>query len=182
MYKLVDDTFINTWNQGHSSVNPSWIVRLQTQLAEAVPAYIECSEEQAVEIRVTQHWLKATVWQLSFCHGLIGNVPNEPCFTVMYLINKSRDLLSMAQQFAQHAMEIHGAGLVSFFLQTCSFSTPRPSMSSSYHQVRLDYDGLRAKSLLQLHSNFKGCHPLIPIAPLTFVNACVLAHMWTSPQ
>jgi hypothetical protein len=116
MYKLIDDTFIGVWNHVRSSVNPPWIARLQAQLAEVAPAYLECSEEQAVEIRVTHHWLKAKVWQLSFCQGIIGNVPNEPCLTVMYLINISRDLLSMTHQFSQEAMEAHGAGLVSFVL------------------------------------------------------------------
>jgi hypothetical protein len=113
MYKLIDDTFISVWNQAHPRVNPSWIAQLQAQLAEAVPAYLECTQEQAVEVRVTQHWLKAVVWRLSFCQGVVGNVSNEPCLTVMYLINISRDLLSITRQFSQDAMEVHGAELVS---------------------------------------------------------------------
>jgi hypothetical protein len=161
-YKLIDDTFINIWNRGHSSVSPSWIARLQTQLSETVPAYIECSEQQVVEIRVTQHWLKAMVWQLSFCHGLIGNVPNEPCLTAMYLIGISRDLLSMTQQFAHEAMEIHGAGLVSCPLQSRFSFTSRLSMSSSDHQ----WNSVTAVPVTHLRSSStRRIYTLIHIVP-----------------
>ena len=113
MFKIIDDTFVNLWNRVHAHVNPAWMAQLQTQLSDAVPAYLECTEPQAVEIRITQHWLRAQAWQLCVGQGLVSGVSNESSLTFKYPIEISRDLLSMTPQFSQQAMEVHGAGLVS---------------------------------------------------------------------
>jgi len=113
LYKTIDDTFVNLWNRVHSHVNPTWAAQLQTQLSEAVPAYLECTEAQAVEIRVTQQWLRAMVWQLCVCQGLVSSVSQETSMTFKFPIQISRDLLTMTHQFSQPAMEVHGVGLVS---------------------------------------------------------------------
>jgi hypothetical protein len=113
LYKTIDDTFVSLWNRVHTHASPTWIAQLQTQLSDAVPAYLECTEAQAVEIRVTQQWLRATVWQLCVCQGLVNSVSNDASITFKYPIQISRDLLTMTQQFSQPAMEVHGAGLVS---------------------------------------------------------------------
>jgi hypothetical protein len=112
LYKTIDDTFVNLWNRVHSHTNPSWIAQLQTQLSEAVPAYLECTEAQAVEIRVTQQWLRAVVWQLCVCQGLVSSVANDNSMTFKFPIQISRDLLTMTHQFSQPAMEVHGVGLI----------------------------------------------------------------------
>lgn len=113
MYKLVDDTFINLWNRIHTHANPAWISQLQTQLSKAVPAYLDCTEAQAVMIRVTQQWLKAQAWQLCVCQGLVSSVASESALTFKYPIEIARDLLATTHQFSQPAIEVHGVGLVS---------------------------------------------------------------------
>ncbi|KAJ8117998.1 hypothetical protein OPT61_g931 [Boeremia exigua] len=112
LYKTIDDTFVNLWNRVHSHVNPTWAAQLQTQLSEAVPAYLECTEAQAVEIRVTQQWLRAMVWQLCVCQGLVSSVSQDTSMTFKFPIQISRDLLTMTHQFSQPAMEVHGVGLI----------------------------------------------------------------------
>jgi hypothetical protein len=116
LFKIVDDTFINLWNRVHTHANPAWFSQVQTQLSEAIPAYLECTEAQAVEIRITQQWLKAMAWQLCVCQGLVSSVTNDNCMTFKYPIEISRDLLTMTHQFSQQAMEVHGAELVSTHL------------------------------------------------------------------
>lgn len=113
MYKIIDDTFVNLWNRVHTHANPAWIAQLQTQLSEAVPAYLDCTEAQAVEIRVTQHWLRAQAWQLCVCQGLVSSVTSDSPLTFKYPIEIARDLLTTTHQFSQQSMEVHGAGLVS---------------------------------------------------------------------
>lgn len=132
LYKTIDDTFINLWNRVHSHVNPTWISQLQQQLSEAVPSYLECTEAQAVEIRVTQQWLRAMVWQLCVCQGLVSSVSNDTAVTFKYPIQISRDLLTMTHQFSQPAMEIHGVGLVGcpFKFLLCSKFPLRPCSDS----------------------------------------------------
>jgi hypothetical protein len=114
LYKTIDDTFINIWNRVHSYANPAWFAQLQTQLSEAVPQCLECTEAQAVEIRITQQWLKAMAWQLSVGQGLVSSVTNDHCMTFKYPIEISRDLLSMTHQFSQQTMEVYGPELVSY--------------------------------------------------------------------
>jgi hypothetical protein len=87
---------------------------LQTQLSEAVPQCLECTEAQAVEIRITQQWLKAMAWQLSVGQGLVSSVTNDHSMTFEYPIEISRGLLSMTDHFSQQAKEVHGPELVSY--------------------------------------------------------------------
>jgi hypothetical protein len=54
LYKTIDETFLNMWNRAHTHANPVWIAQLQTQLSEAVPAYLDCTEAQVIEISTTQ--------------------------------------------------------------------------------------------------------------------------------
>lgn len=113
LYKPVDDTFILVWNKIQAHGNPSWIAQLQNQLTEALPNYLECTESQAVDLRVSQQWLRTMLWQMCVSQGLVSSVAADPTLTFKYPIEISRDLLSMTHQFSQHAMEVHGMGLVS---------------------------------------------------------------------
>jgi hypothetical protein len=131
LYKSIDDTFVNLWNQVHTHANPAWFAQIQTQLSEAVPAYLECTEAQAVEIRITQQWLKAIAWQLCVCQGVVSSVTNDSCMTFKYPIEISRDLLTMTHQFSQQAMEVHGAELVSL-LQSCPWQSHSAPIGPGY--------------------------------------------------
>lgn len=113
LYKPFDDTFFSLWNKVRTHANPTWIAQLQSQLSEALPAYLECTEVQAVDLRITQQWLRTMVWQLSVSQGLVSTVAAESGMTFKYPIEVSRDLLSLTHQFSQQAMEVHGVGLVS---------------------------------------------------------------------
>lgn len=131
LYKPVDDTFISLWNKIQTHGNPSWIAQLQNQLTEAVPAYLDCTESQAADLRITQQWLRTMLWQLCVSQGLVSSVAADNTLTFKYPIEISRDLLSMTHQFSQGAMEVHGVGLVSrTFLRnvhpSCIPSSPRP--------------------------------------------------------
>ncbi|OCL15431.1 hypothetical protein AOQ84DRAFT_278960, partial [Glonium stellatum] len=112
LYKPFDDTFIGLWNKVHSNCNPSWLAQLQGQLSEALPAYLESTETQAVDLRITQHWLRTMVWQLCVSHGFVSSMATDNAMTFKYPIEISRDLLSMTRQFSQQAMEVHGVGLI----------------------------------------------------------------------
>ena len=113
LYKPVDDTFINLWNKIQTHGNPSWIGQLQSQLTEALPSYFDCTEAQAADLRITQQWLRTMLWQLCVSQGLVSSMAADNTLTFKYPIEISRDLLSMTNQFSQHAMEVHGVGLVS---------------------------------------------------------------------
>jgi hypothetical protein len=113
MFKIIDGTFVNLWNRvPNTCANAAWITRAQTQLLEAVPARIECTEAQEVQIRITQQWLQLHIWQLSLCQGLVSSVSNDDSLTSKHPIEIAGDLIISDQSFGQ-AMEAHGTGLVS---------------------------------------------------------------------
>lgn len=113
LYKPFNDTFIGLWNKVHTDCNPSWLAQLQSQLSEALPTYLESTETQAVDLRITQHWLRTMVWQLCVSHGFVSSMATDNAMKFEYPIEISRDLLSTTRQFSQQAMEVHGVGLVS---------------------------------------------------------------------
>ncbi|KAF1966937.1 hypothetical protein BU23DRAFT_307139 [Bimuria novae-zelandiae CBS 107.79] len=112
LFKPVDDTFISLWNKVQTHGNPSWIGQLQNQLTEALPSYFDCTESQAADLRITQQWLRTMLWQLCVSQGLVSSMAADNTLTFKYPIEISRDLLSMTHQFSQHAMEVHGVGLI----------------------------------------------------------------------
>jgi hypothetical protein len=165
LYKPFDDTFMSLWNKVRTHANPTWIAQLQSQLSEALPAYLECTEIQAVELRITQQWLRTMVWQICVSQGLVSSVATDSAMTFKYPIEISRDLLSMTQQFSQQAMEVHGVGLVSTlgmprllsFSQSLRglFSSPLPTSSVCFPVL----PSLASASRLHLHSLVQLPHP-----------------------
>jgi predicted fused transcriptional regulator/phosphomethylpyrimidine kinase len=114
MFKIIDDTFIDLWNRVHNThASAAWITQVQTQLSEAVPAHLECTDVQGVQIRITQQWLRSQAWQLSVCQGLVSSVSNNNALTFKYPIEIARVLLKISHKFPQQALDAHGTGLVS---------------------------------------------------------------------
>jgi len=113
LYRPIDDTFIGLWNKVRPHANPARISQLQSQLSDALPEYLECTEVQAVDLRITQQWLRTMAWQLCVSQGLVSSVAADSAMTFKYPIEISKNLLAMTQQFSQQAMEVLGLGLVS---------------------------------------------------------------------
>jgi hypothetical protein len=116
LYKPFDETFFGLWNRTRHGAVPSWLVDLQRQLSDALPGYIDSTETQAVDLKMSQQWLKTMVWQLAISHGFISSMASDNTLSFRYPIEISRDLVEMSNEFSQHAMEVHGIGLVSYSL------------------------------------------------------------------
>lgn len=57
LYRPFDDTFIGLWNKATNAKPPGdWLRRLQQDLSEALPVYLDCTESQAVDLRLSQSW------------------------------------------------------------------------------------------------------------------------------
>ncbi|KAF2271202.1 hypothetical protein CC78DRAFT_14020 [Lojkania enalia] len=112
LYKPFDDTFFAVWNKVRADTNPDWIAQLQNQLADTLPSYLDCTEIQAVDLRISQLWLRTMVWQLCVSQGLVSSVTSDSAMTFKYPVEITRDLLSMIHQFSHQAVEVHGVGLI----------------------------------------------------------------------
>lgn len=112
LYRPFDETFFGLWNRTRHGAVPAWLVQLQRQLSDALPAYLEGTETQQVDLRMSQAWLKTMVWQLAISHGFISSMASDNTLSFRYPIDISRDLVEMSNDFSHHAMEVHGIGLV----------------------------------------------------------------------
>jgi hypothetical protein len=108
--------FISIWNKTRSDCSPAYLSALQKQLTEALPAYLNSTENQAADLRTCQQWLRTMVWQLSLQNGCVSSNHEDPSMTFHFPVDIARDLMSMTSQFSQNSMEIHGVGLVSYFI------------------------------------------------------------------
>ncbi|KAF7195481.1 putative sucrose utilization protein SUC1, partial [Pseudocercospora fuligena] len=107
-----DDTFVGLWNKARVGCTTEWLARLQQQLTDALPQYLQCTESQAVDLRCSQQWLRTMVWQLSISHGFLSSAAADNAMSFKYPIEISRDLVHSASQFSQQSMEVHGVGLI----------------------------------------------------------------------
>ena len=113
LFRPFDNMFIDVWNKTRTGVSTEWLAQLQQQLSDALPAYLQSTEIQAVDLRCSQLWLRTMVWQLSISHGFLSSAATENAMSFKFPIEISRELVTAASQFSQKTMEVHGIGLVS---------------------------------------------------------------------
>ena len=113
LYHPFDDTFVGLWNKSRSDCSTFWLAELQQKLTQALPVYLNVTESQAVDLRISQQWLRTMVWQLSIINGYLSSTSSESSMTFGYPIEIAKDLVSVIGSFSQQAMEVHGIGLVS---------------------------------------------------------------------
>lgn len=113
LYRPFDDTFIGLWNKSRSDCSAFWLAQLQKQLTEAIPVYLDTTESEAADLRISQQWLRTMVWQLSIANGYLSSTSPDAGMTFTYPIEIAKDLVAVTRQLSQHSMEIHGIGLVS---------------------------------------------------------------------
>ncbi|KAF2863324.1 hypothetical protein K470DRAFT_298015 [Piedraia hortae CBS 480.64] len=112
LFKPFDETFVGVWNKAKTGCTTQWLAQLQQQLSDALPAYLRSTENQAVDLRCTQQWLRTMVWQLSISLGFLSSAAAENSLSFNFPLEVSGDLVAAASQFSQQAMEVHGIGLV----------------------------------------------------------------------
>lgn len=125
LFRPFDDTFISLWNKARSasSCSPPYLAMLQTQLTDALPAYLNGTENQTADLRTSQQWLRTMVWQLSMQNGCLGGAAADASMNFQYPVEISRDLVQMTSQFSQQSMAVHGIGLIEkLFDVACSLT------------------------------------------------------------
>jgi len=112
LFRPFDDTFVGFWNKTREGCTTEWLGMLQQQLSDALPAYLQSTETQAVDLQVSQQWLKTMIWQLSISNGFLSSASQNNSMSLAYPIEISRELCAMTSQYSIPAMEVHGIGLV----------------------------------------------------------------------
>ena len=114
LFRLIDDEFMAVWNKAKSACTTAYLMQLQTELADVLPPVLDCTENQAADVRITQHWLRCMVWQLSITNGYLRSNAEDSSMSFNYPVDIARDLLRDIGSISLQAMEVHGVGLVSF--------------------------------------------------------------------
>lgn len=120
LYRPFDDSFVAMWNKASAGCTVNWLAHLQQQLSEALPTYLDCTEAEVVDLRISQQWLRTMVWQLSMSYGFLSSTADENALTFTYPIEVSREVIATSKQFSQKAMEVHGIGFVSGITISCA--------------------------------------------------------------
>ncbi|CAK4031623.1 sucrose utilization SUC1 [Lecanosticta acicola] len=158
LFRPFDDTFVGLWNKARVGCTTEWLARLQQQLSDALPQYLQCTESQAVDLRCSQSWLRTMIWQLSISHGFLSSAASDNAMSFRFPIELSRDLVRSASQFSQAAMEVHGIGLIEkLFDVACTLTDVMsviPGEQYTFEFGPRDY----LNQLMSLISNLRGGH------------------------
>ncbi|TVY71291.1 putative sucrose utilization protein SUC1 [Lachnellula suecica] len=123
LFRPFDDNFVALWNKTRTDCSPAYLGALQKQLNDALPVYLNSTENQTADLRTSQQWLRNMVWQLSMQNGYLSSGCDDPSMTFQYPVEIARDLVSMTSQFSQQSMEVHGIGLIEkLFDVACSLT------------------------------------------------------------
>ena len=113
LYRCLDDTFVGLWNKTRSDCTPLWLSQLQRQIDTALPRHlVNITQSQAADLRISQHWLRIMVWQLSISGSFLSSSSPDPTMRFTYPIEIAKDLVHVVSTFPQQALEVHGIGLI----------------------------------------------------------------------
>ncbi|KIW29106.1 uncharacterized protein PV07_04943 [Cladophialophora immunda] len=112
LFRCIDDEFMALWNKVKTECSDTWLSQLQRQVADSVPRGLKTTESQMADVRVTLHWLRIMIWQLSITNGYLSSTSAHSCMTFKYPIEVTRDLIQDISTLTLDAMEVHGVGLI----------------------------------------------------------------------
>ncbi|KAL6251260.1 hypothetical protein RBB50_001468 [Rhinocladiella similis] len=112
LFRCIDDEFMAMWNKSKTRASASWLSELQQQLTDALPSELKTTEGQAADVRITLHWLRIMVWQLSIASGALSSTSNNVSMTFKYPIDVAGDLIHDIEALSMESMEVHGIGLI----------------------------------------------------------------------
>ncbi|KAL9627481.1 MAG: hypothetical protein Q9164_007595, partial [Protoblastenia rupestris] len=112
LFRPFDDIFIGLWNKARNDCSTAWLAQLQQQLSDALPPKLNSTPTQAADIITSQQWLRTMVWQLSITNGYLSSTSADSSMTFKYPIEIAKDLMADVSMLPQHALEVHGIGLI----------------------------------------------------------------------
>jgi len=115
LYERFDDRFFGLWNKLTDHCELPWLIELQHTISGCLSPKLKTSAIQAIDLQVTQQWLKTIVWQLAISHGYLSSNALDQSLTFEYPIELGKAVVDASVFFSQTAMEVHGIGLVCLY-------------------------------------------------------------------
>ncbi|KAF2672940.1 hypothetical protein BT63DRAFT_368375 [Microthyrium microscopicum] len=120
LYRIVDDRFFAIWNRNIENDSPHWLENVLRTLDALATLNHELPELSAIDLKISRHWLRSIVWQLSLGQMSLSSVPVDNNMMYKGLIDACGELVEQASTFPLVAMEIHGLDLAEkLFDVTC---------------------------------------------------------------
>lgn len=168
LFRCIDDEFMALWNKAKNVCSSAWLSQIQRQLTDALPPELNTTESQVADIRITFHWLRIMVWQLSITNGDLSSNSTDTSMTFKYPIEVVRDLLQDIHNLSSDAMEVHGVGLIEkLFDIACTLTdviscVPLESCNTTAPiQTPLEYLSRLLKMISQLRGGASRYFPLL---------------------
>jgi hypothetical protein len=167
LFRCIDDEFMGLWNKVKRECSTTWLSQLQQQLTDALPPVLKTTESQTADVRITLHWLRIMVWQLSITNGYLSSSSPNTSMTFKYPIEVARDLLQDISSISLYSMEVHGVGLIEkLFDVACTLTdviacVPLESATTLNHQTPTDYLDQFLKLISQLRGGASRYLPLL---------------------
>jgi hypothetical protein len=116
LYKPLDE-FFTLWAGSSRGTTQVFIGHCLRLLAEGVPEYFESSEVQALDLKISQQWLRALVWKLGSSLGLAPSMTEDGLLSLGSLVQICSELVERCDAFSRGPMQHHGAYLVRLCVQ-----------------------------------------------------------------
>lgn len=125
LYRPFDHTFFEMWNKVGPSAERAYadfVSELHQQILSAVPAgYLDSLPVQAVNIQITQQWLRIIIWRLCYKESWLSVDATDISLGYNFPINVATEVLEIAQRYPLQFLEVHGASLVRIYVPSGSF-------------------------------------------------------------
>ncbi|KIX99404.1 uncharacterized protein Z520_04980 [Fonsecaea multimorphosa CBS 102226] len=169
LFRCIDDEFMALWNKVKSECSDTWLSQLQRQVTAAIPPGLKTTESQMADVRVTLHWLRIMIWQLSITNGCLSSSSEDSFLTFKYPIKVTTDLIQDISTISLDAMEVHGVGLIEkLFDIACTLTdvvscvplTPS-EISNSSNETPFEYLNKLLTLISQLRGGTSRYYPLL---------------------
>jgi hypothetical protein len=122
LYKPLDE-FFTLWAGSAHGATEGFISHLLRQLADGVPPYFDSTDVQALDLKISQQWLRALVWKLGCNLGIASSMAEDGPLGHGCLVRICSELVQRCEGFSRDLMEHHGAYLVRYPLITKCLNT-----------------------------------------------------------
>jgi SP family general alpha glucoside:H+ symporter-like MFS transporter len=89
-----------------------WLLRLEYDVRTALPQFLEVTNEEIANVRISQFWLRTKLWELFPRFGYLSSESVHECLTFEYPIAIAKDLVAATMALPVASLQIHGIGMV----------------------------------------------------------------------
>jgi hypothetical protein len=116
LFKLLDQDFLQNWNESRGSITPAWIEKKSKELDEEQSKsdsnMFALTAMQRADLVVTRQWLKTLIWRLAMSNTLLSSQPSKECLSLLFPVRLSRQLHQQITNLSREDIEVHGSGIV----------------------------------------------------------------------